>query len=170
VTPELHAISFPDRHYEALIGLTIDAMPSTGRKQRLRSIGAAYAEELARGLQLRPARSLRAGVEAMCGAMRSLGFQAAVEEVGEDRAVISTPTCPLRPVVVEHPDAAEIDRGMWSGLAAHTLAGVSVADVECETRDCLVDHASCRVLINLRSTRRRAGPAPRHDRPAPTRD
>jgi hypothetical protein len=63
--------------------------------------------------------------------------------------VIATPTCPLRPLVRARPDAAEIDRGMWQGLAAHALEGVTVERVHCETRDCLLDHASCRVVLSL---------------------
>jgi hypothetical protein len=31
-----------------------------------------------------------------------------------------------------------------------------VEQVECETHDCLVDHASCRVLIKLRTANARA--------------
>jgi predicted ArsR family transcriptional regulator len=150
VLPELEAIAFPDRRYERLLGLVLDALPPEARTARLREIGVAYADELARAARLRPAQSLRAGVEAMCRAVRRLGFQASVEELGDDRAVVATPTCPLRPLVRTHPDAVEIDRGMWGALAAHALAGVSHGAVTCETRDCLVDHASCRVLIELR--------------------
>jgi len=150
VVPELEAIVFPDRRYERLLALVIDAVPAEARGARLREIGTAYADELARAARLRPARSLRAGVEAMARAVRRLGFQASVEEAAGDRAVLATPTCPLRPLVRTHPEAVEIDRGMWGGLAAHALAGVSAGAITCETRDCLVDHASCRVLIELR--------------------
>ena len=66
--------------------------------------------------------------------------------------MISTPTCPLRPLVRVRPEAAEIDRGMWAALARHALAGVQAERIECETRDCFVDHASCRVLISLQRT------------------
>ena len=38
---------------------------------------------------------------------------------------------------------------MWQGLAAHALDGVTVDRVQCETRDCLLDHASCRVVLSL---------------------
>ena len=111
----------------------------------------AFGGELARSAHLRPARTLAAGAERMCEAVRALGFQASVVEVDDDRAVLATPTCPLRPLVRARPDAAEIDRGMWAGLAASGLTGVDVDRVECETQDCLVDHASCRVLISLRA-------------------
>jgi hypothetical protein len=87
----------------------------------------------------------------MCAAVRSLGYQASVVEVNERGAVIATPTCPLRPLVRTNPEAAEIDRGMWAGLAARALSGTEIAEVSCETRDCLEDHASCRVLIELRT-------------------
>jgi predicted ArsR family transcriptional regulator len=150
VLPELDAIEFPARRYETLLALLMDGVPA----DRLRDVGAAFGAELARTARLRPARTLRTAVERMCGAVRSLGFQASVVEVGDDSAVISTPTCPLRPLVRVRPEAAEIDRGMWAGLAAHALEGASVDRVECETRDCFDDHAACRVLIAL-STRRR---------------
>lgn len=150
VTPELEAIEFPKRRYEALLGLLIDALPQDGRPESLHAVGAAFGADLARAARLRPARSLRSGIEAVCGAVRRLGYQAVVEEVAASRAVIATPTCPLRPLVRDRPDAAEIDRGMWAGLAAHAVSGLSVGGVTCETRDCLADHASCRVLIELR--------------------
>jgi predicted ArsR family transcriptional regulator len=151
VSPELTAIQFPKRHYEELLGLIVDALPARGRARKLRETGASFAGELADEVGLQPAASLREGVEAMCGAMRRLGYQATVEEVREGRAVIATPTCPLRPLVRKRPDAADVDRGMWAGLAARATAGVEVEDVQCETRDCLADHASCRVVLRLRS-------------------
>jgi hypothetical protein len=92
---------------------------------------------------------VRAGFEQLCEAVRRLGYQASIEEVSERGAVIATPTCPLRPLVRARPDAAEIDRGMWQGLAAHALEGFTVERVQCETRDCLLDHASCRVVLSL---------------------
>ena len=156
VAPELAAIEFPARRYEALLGHLLDALPARGRRARLHEAGAAFGAELARSAGLRPSRSLRTGFERMCAAVRSLGFQASVEEVSPRGAVIATPTCPLRPLVRARPEAAEIDRGMWVGLAAQSLSGVDVAQVECETRDCLADHASCRVLISLRVDRARS--------------
>ena len=149
VAPEFDAIQFPNRRYEALLGMLLDALPVRGREARLRAIGTAFADRLARDSGLRAAKTLRDGVEAMCRAMRALGYQASVVEVGERTAVIATPTCPLRPLVRERPEAAEIDRGMWAGLAAHALAGTEVRRVSCETRDCLADHASCHVLLEL---------------------
>jgi predicted ArsR family transcriptional regulator len=149
VAPELNAIEFPARRYEALLGMLLDALPKRGREQRLREVGTEFADRLATDARLRPARTLRDGVEAMCKAMRQLGYQASVVEVTERSAVIATPTCPLRPVVRERPEAAEIDRGMWAGLAAHALAGAKVERVRCETHDCLADHASCQVLLEL---------------------
>jgi predicted ArsR family transcriptional regulator len=149
VPPELVAIEFPARRYESLLGHLLDALPARGRRAQLREVGIAFGTELAEAAKLRPSRSLRSGFERVCAAVGRLGYQASVEEVSERGAVIATPTCPLRPLVRARPEAAEIDRGMWAGLAAAALSGVEVATVECETRDCLADHASCRVLITL---------------------
>lgn len=149
VPPELVAIEFPVRRYESLLGHLLDAMPARGRQARLREVGAAFGKELAAAARLRPSTTLQTGFERVCAAVGRLGYQASVEEVSERGAVIATPTCPLRPLVRARPEAAEIDRGMWMGLAAEALSGVEVTHVECETRDCLADHASCRVLITL---------------------
>jgi predicted ArsR family transcriptional regulator len=149
VVPELTALEFPARRYESLLGLLVDALPGTRRPERLREIGLRFGEQLAETAGLRPTRNVGAGFERMCEAVRSLGYQASVDEVSERGAVIATPTCPLRPLVRARPDAAEIDRGMWQGLAAHALEGVTVDRVQCETRDCLLDHASCHVVLSL---------------------
>lgn len=154
VAAELESIEFPARRYETLLGLLLDALPADGRAERLREVGVVFGAELARTARLRPAKTLRTGFERMCEAVRSLGYQASVAEVTEVGAVIATPTCPLRPLVRARPEAAEIDRGMWAGLAGRALVGVEVERVECETRDCLVDHASCRVLVTLAAGRR----------------
>src|SRR6266516_6134122 len=59
VAPELMAIEFPERRYEQLIGLVVDALPERARGERLREIGVAFGRELAREARLRPAKSLR---------------------------------------------------------------------------------------------------------------
>jgi predicted ArsR family transcriptional regulator len=148
VEPELTAIEFPARRYETLLALVLDALPVAGRKQRLHEIGVAFGGELARSAKLRRASSLRAACEGVCSAVGRLGYQASVDEVTQHGAVIATPTCPLRPLVRNHPEAAEIDRGMWSALVSHA-SGESVRRVECETQDCMSEHASCRVRISI---------------------
>jgi predicted ArsR family transcriptional regulator len=155
VAPELDAIEFPARHYESLLGLLLAGLPSEGRAEKLRAIGVEFGIELAQAARLRPAKTLATGFDRMCAAVRSLGYQAAVSEVTENGAVIATPTCPLRPLVRAHPEAADIDRGMWAGLAATALAGSEVVEVRCETSDCLEDHAACRVLIELHNRPKR---------------
>ena len=149
VVPGLAPIEFPERRYEALLGLLLDGVST----RRLHAIGASFGEELARSAGLKASKMPKRAFEEMCRAVRSLGYQASLVEVDGTSAVVATPTCPLRPLVRAHPKAAEIDRGMWAGLAAHALAGAEVEHVECETHDCLLDHASCRVLIKLRSAR-----------------
>lgn len=149
VAPELSTVEFPGRHYDELVVRLLEALPSRGRPAALRAIGAGFAGDLAREAGLRRRRSLRSGAAAICDAVRRLGFHATVEHADGDEVVIATATCPLRPVVRAHPDAAEIDRGMWAGLTA-LATGREVEDVACHTHGCLDDHASCRVRLALR--------------------
>lgn len=150
VAPELAAIEFPRRRYESLLGHLLDVVPARGRTARLREAGAAFGAELAAAAGLRPASSPRVAFGRVCEALGVLGYQASVEHASAERAVIATPTCPLRPLVRAHPEAAELDRGMWAALAAHAVARAEVAQVQCETKDCFADHASCRVVLALR--------------------
>lgn len=146
VAPSLESIEFPRRRYEALLGLLVDAVPT----ERLHEIGESFGDELADAARLRAAKSPQRAFAAVCRAVGALGYQASVESADAEGAVIATPTCPLRPLVRARAEAAEIDRGMWAGLVRRALDGGDVAHVECETKDCLADHASCRVLIRLR--------------------
>jgi predicted ArsR family transcriptional regulator len=151
VAPSLEPIEFPARRYESLLALLVGGLPAKGKPAQLQAIGAEFGRQLAESVRLRPVKTLSVGFERVCEAVRSLGYQASVVEVSDHGAVIATPTCPLRPVVRAHPETAELDRGMWRGLAAAALAGSEVTDVICETRDCLDDHASCRVLIEIKT-------------------
>src|SRR5881398_2337562 len=90
VAPELRAIEFPERRYEQLIGLVIDALPERGRRERLHEIGIAFGRELAREARLRPAKGFRTALGRVCAALGTLGYQASVAEVTGDRAVITT--------------------------------------------------------------------------------
>jgi predicted ArsR family transcriptional regulator len=154
VVPALASLEFPARRYESLLGLLVDALEPAVRAERLHEAGVRFGRGLADSARLRPAESLRAGFERMCAAVRRLGYQASVERVDADGAVIATPMCPLRPLVRERPDAAEIDRGMWAGLASSALRGVEVTHVSCETGGCLADRALCRVVVKVTAPRR----------------
>jgi predicted ArsR family transcriptional regulator len=149
VVPQLESIEFPANHVESLTALLVDALASGGRRKQLHEIGVAFGRELGRAAGLRSAKKLEAGFERLCEAVRSLGYQASLERMEPNGAVIASPTCPLRPLVRARPDAVEIDRGMWAGLAACALSGVDVSRVRCETKDCFQDHASCKIRIDL---------------------
>jgi predicted ArsR family transcriptional regulator len=150
VAPELEAIEFPRRRYEQLVGALLDVLPRRGRARTLRAAGEAFGRDLADAAGLRPTRGLRKGLERMCDAVAQLGFQASVVEAERGRAVIATPTCPLRPLVAARPDAAEVDRGMWAGLLERAVSGVRAESVSCETQNCTDGHAACRVVLRLR--------------------
>jgi predicted ArsR family transcriptional regulator len=151
VAPELSGIEFPERRYEQLIGLLVGTLPERGRRERLHETGVAFGRELAREARLRPAKSFRIALERVCAALGRLGFQASVAEVTGQRAVITTPTCPLRPLVRTRPRLSGLDRGMWTALAARALTGSRLDQFACETRDCQRDDAECRVLLTLRA-------------------
>jgi predicted ArsR family transcriptional regulator len=144
-TPELAGIEFPARRYEALLGLLADGLS----KPRLRAVGVAFGHELARSAGLTSTRNRRRGFDRLCSALRSLGYQTTVEEADEQRAVLATPTCPLRPLVVSRPETAVIDEGMWIGLTEAALDGVSAAAVTCGTHGCVHAHESCRITIEI---------------------
>jgi predicted ArsR family transcriptional regulator len=134
VPPETAALEFPDRHYDRLFGHLIDAVPESA----LARVGAQFAHDLAP--EEPRDRDPRAAAERACTVLGRLGFQAAVEDVSDRRVTITTPTCPLRPLVVANPEAATIDRGMWAEL---------VGAASCETCDCLDGDASCRVILEF---------------------
>jgi len=157
--PEAEALEFPRRHLPELVSRLLDEFESDGREEALRSAGEAFGRDLAREAGLRPSARVAAGLERACAAMRSLGFQASLEEVDGDRAVISTPTCPLRPLVVERREAALLDRGMWAGLVEKAIRGVRAESVECETHSCLDGGEPCVVVLRLRSASRGVPPS-----------
>ena len=148
--PETEALELPRRHYPALVASLLERLPPDGREEALRSAGKDFGRTLAATTGLERARSLEYAAEAVCAAVRSLGFQATVERVEGDTIVIATPTCPLRPLVIERAEATHIDRGMWAGLVESGLEGVRAAAVECESHSCLDSGASCSVVIRLR--------------------
>jgi len=149
VVPQLESIEFPADPSEPVAALLVDALVARSGNEPLREVGVEFGRELARAARIRPAKRLTTGFERVCDAVRRLGYQASLEHADENGAVIATPTCPLRPLVRARPEAVEIDRGMWAGLASCALDGVEVGEVSCETRDCFDDHASCKVVFEL---------------------
>lgn len=155
VAPETSALEFPDRRSTELLGLLADRLD----EPELWRAGADYGRALAARAGLRPLQSVRRGLERLCRAVGGLGFQASLVDVDGDTATIASPTCPLRPLVVERPAAVAIDHGMWSALVESAVAGVRAERIACETHNCLDDHASCRIVLTL--TRRARSAASR---------
>jgi predicted ArsR family transcriptional regulator len=160
VAPELTAIEFPERRYEQVIGLVVDALPQRTRRRRLHEVGAAFGRELAVEARLRSAETFRTALGRVCAALGGLGYQASVTETTGERAEITTATCPLRPLVRAHPGLATLDRGMWAALVARALEGTSIDQITCDTRSCQRDDADCRVRVTLQPRRGRR-PRPR---------
>jgi predicted ArsR family transcriptional regulator len=147
--PELRALEFPPRHYEQLVAELIEAVPERGRAARLEETGAAFARQLGQSAALRAGRDLAGAAAEVCAALGRLGYQARVVEVTENEAVVSTPTCPLRPLVNASEGAVGLDRGFWAGLVEASLPGEPAACVECRTGGCRDEHASCEIRLRL---------------------
>jgi predicted ArsR family transcriptional regulator len=149
VAPELESVEFPDRHVAEMTALLIQKVPRRGRLKALREVGQEFGRHLATTAGLTPSRSIAIGLEGVCDALGSLGFQVSVLSLEGDRAELASPTCPLRPLVVECPEASGIDGGMWAGLVERGVRGVRADRVECETPRCLTRNAPCSVLLSL---------------------
>jgi len=145
--PETVAVEFPRRHYEALVGRLVDALPRRGRAGQLDRVGYSFGLELGQAARLRPAATLRGSLDRLCRGLGRLGFQAAVESMSDGEAVIVSATCPLRPVVVTDGDARSLDAGMWRGLLAAAAGPAVAAEARCGTHNCLDAQAPCRIVV-----------------------
>ena len=134
--PERRPLEFPPRRLPSVVGRLLEELPLRGRAEALRRVGEAYGHEVATAAGLKASSDLRRGLEAVCSALRSLGFPVILAGADEDGAAITTPDCPLRPLVREQPEAAEIDRGMWAALVERGVRGIAAADVRCCTNGC----------------------------------
>lgn len=147
--PETAAIEFPARRYEALVRTLIGAVPHRGLSRRLREVGHEFGAELARAARLRPAATTPTALRRVCSALGRLGFQATVESITANEAIIVSRTCPLRPIVIGDPAARAIDEGMWSGLIAAAVRGAEPSGIVCGTHNCLDGGAPCRIVVAL---------------------
>jgi predicted ArsR family transcriptional regulator len=150
LVPEREALEFPPRQLDALVRRLMERLPPRGRPRALREVGAEYAAELADAARLRPQPNLRLAAEEVCAALGRLGFHGSLELATDERAVVRTATCPLRPLVVSAPEAQAIDCGMWAALTATALAEAGAGKVEATTAACGLHDSACRVELKLR--------------------
>lgn len=149
VAPELEAVEFPERRLADLIALLVGKLPARSREKALREAGVDFGRSLSATTRLRASRDVRTGLERVCDGLGSLGFQASLQSLAGNTAILVSPTCPLRPLVVKHPDASGIDRGMWAGLAERGVRGVRAERVKCETPSCLSEDEPCTIALSL---------------------
>jgi predicted ArsR family transcriptional regulator len=147
--PEQRALEFPPRRIASIVGRLLDELPARGRDAALRRVGEGYGHDIATAAGVRAVTGARRGLEAVCAGLRSLGFPVTLERADANGAVISTPDCPLRPLVRDHPEAAEIDRGMWAALVERGVRGLGAADVRCCTQGCHGAGGSCTVTVTF---------------------
>jgi hypothetical protein len=144
-------LEFASQHFRALVAQLLDALPEEGREEALRLAGLRFGRQLAERARLQSHVDVAAALDAVCAAVRGLGFHATVHEIAGGTAVIETPTCPLRPLVSERLEAALLDRGMWAGLVEKGLADAGADEIRCETAACLDAGESCHVTVRLRA-------------------
>lgn len=149
IAVETSALEFSSHHFRALVSQLLDVLSADDREQALHHAGQRLGRHLGARATLVPDGDLVHGLQQVCTAVRQLGFHASLGDVDGDTAVIRTPTCPLRPLVCERPEAATIDRGMWVGLVEQALEGVSAHELTCETHSCLERGESCVVTLRL---------------------
>jgi predicted ArsR family transcriptional regulator len=155
VAPELSAIEFPERRYEQLVGLIVDALPKRGLDARLHELGGAFGRKLAEEARLRSTGKFQTAVQRVCRALGGLGYHAAVVELSDDAAVVMTATCPLRPLVRAKPDLGRLDEGMWTALVTKAVQGADPSEIVCETGPCCQsERKDCRVRIRRQQRRR----------------
>jgi predicted ArsR family transcriptional regulator len=154
VAPELEGVEFPDRRLAELIGLLVKKVPARGRSKALREVGEDFGRGLAAAASLKPAAHVGTGLERLCDALGSLGFQVSMVSLERDHAELASPTCPLRPLVVKCPDATDIDQGMWAGLLERGVRGVTADRVHCETPRCQSRDDACRIVLALAAEER----------------
>jgi predicted ArsR family transcriptional regulator len=149
VAPELEGVEFPDRRLAELISLLVAKVPTRGRPRALREAGEDFGRQLATAAGLMPSRDVGTGLERVCDALGSLGFQTSVVSHEGNQAELASPTCPLRPLVAKCPDTSGIDRGMWAGLVERGVQGLAANRIHCETPRCQSEVASCQILLSL---------------------
>ena len=161
VAPELEATEFPDRRLAELIGILVGKVPPRSREKALREAGEDFGRSLATAASLKASGNVRTGLQRVCDALGTLGFQASLLSIAGDSATLETATCPLRPLVVKWPEASGIDQGMWAGLVERGVRGLNARLVACETPRCRSAEASCSVRLSLgRQERKPSGRNP----------
>jgi predicted ArsR family transcriptional regulator len=149
VAPEVEGVEFPDRRLAEVIRLLVKKVPVRARASALRQVGEEFGRELAAAAGLKPAPQVATGLERVCEALGSLGFQASVVSIGGDRAELASPTCPLRPLVVACPETDGIDHGMWAGLVGHAALSLSADRIHCTTPSCHARNDPCQIFLEF---------------------
>ena len=133
--------------YPELVRLLIAVLPTRSRRTRLAEVGRRFGEQLAREASLKPARRADTAARRICRALGQHGFQTSAE-ASATQITFVTPTCPLRPLVVNDETAVDVDRGMWSALVAAAF-GREPNGARCETSGCLTTGSPCRIVVEL---------------------
>jgi predicted ArsR family transcriptional regulator len=146
VAPGSAAVGATPR-YPELVRLLIEALPPRDRRAQLGEVGRRFGEQLAREANLKPARRAGTAARRICRALGQLGFQTSAEASSREITFV-TPTCPLRPLVVDDQAAVDVDRGMWRALVVAAFAQ-EPNGARCETQGCLATDEPCRIVVEL---------------------
>src|SRR4029453_4970825 len=130
-----------------LVRLLIAALPERGRRVLLGEVGRRFGEQLARDAGLKPARRADTAARRVCRALGQLGFQTSAK-ASATAITFVTPTCPLRPMVMDDEAVVDVDCGMWRALVSAALAQ-EPNGARCETHGCLATDEPCRIVVEL---------------------
>jgi predicted ArsR family transcriptional regulator len=133
--------------YPELVRLLIAALSPHARRTRLAQVGRRLGEQLAREASLKPARRADTAARRICRALGQLGFQTSAKASAAAITFV-TPTCPLRPMVMDDEAVVDVDCGMWRALVSAALAQ-EPNGARCETHGCLATDEPCRIVVEL---------------------
>jgi predicted ArsR family transcriptional regulator len=133
--------------YPELVRLMVASLPARGRRMRLEEVGRRFGEQLAHEANLKAARRAETAARRICRALGQLGYQTSAEASATEITFV-TPTCPLRPIVVDDEAAVDVDCGMWRALVAAALVQ-ETNGARCETNGCLATDTPCRIVVEL---------------------
>lgn len=126
------AVTLPERHYEILAQLLLEAMNSPGDPdEQLERVGFAFGQSLAHD-QIERGESVFTPTQAIAEVVRILtrfGFSAQADENGAAKPTIMACSCPFEEMAFHDPArVCGLDRSIWRGVLSVYAPGATLAN------------------------------------------